>query len=301
MVLIYGEIMVLEKEILFSGDEYLILGLMEILRKNKLIGKFNEFGGTDEILFHSGGPINDKSRKSIIIGPPNLRFRTKQPSKKSLAPNSRKVNPIEGEISLGPKPPKLIWDIEKWKNNKWEIIDKVDGESLSKSLKNLEIFLPNQISSPGTSCGVFAYDLCQWTQPWQLIHPPKEDSLIGIIFSIDRWLVHDRLKKIIKIGSINDEEWVNRVFDITKSVEEINHKYPKWPQNNPRFRNISYSNISDKKHIEKIKKVKSAIQSGELYQLNYGRKWKGELTEEPWKLQLRLAKDNPAPWSFFIH
>ena len=293
--------MVFEKEIISTDDEFLILALMEILRDKNLIGEKNSFGGTDEILFHSGGPISEKSSKSIIVGPPNFRFKSKQPSKDSLPANSISINPIEGKISLGPNPTDLIWEVEKWIGNKWEFIEKIRGESLSKSLRNFETFLPNGNKSPGTGCGVFAYDLCQWTQPWQLINPPKEDSLIGIVFSIDRWITHDRLKKIIRIGSVSDEMWVNMVHETVVSIGSLKNIYPEWPKDDSNHISYSFSNLTDEKHIQKINQVKSAIKSGELYQLNYGRKWKGELVEEPWKLQLRLAKENPAPWSFFIY
>tara|TARA_B100000902_G_C27296497_1_gene910251 strand:+ start:125 stop:2398 length:2274 start_codon:yes stop_codon:yes gene_type:complete len=295
-----GEMMSIIKQIPCSENEYLILVLMEKLRDEQLIGKLNLFGGNDEVLFHSGGPITKKSTKSILIGPSNFRFKAKQPSKKILLPNSQDVNPIEGKIILGPKPPNLIWNVEKWNNNGWDFFNSVEGESLSRSLVNLEEFLPNFITSPGTCCGVFAYELCQWTQPWQLINPPNEDTIIGILYSIDRWVIHDREKEIIEIGSNEDEEWVKKVFKVINSIENLEQIHPKWPKENSTIQTKDVSNLSDKEHIDKIKKVKSAIRSGELYQLNFGRKWKGELREEPWDLQLRLAKENPAPWSCFI-
>ena len=49
-----------------SDEDSIILGLMEILRINDLIGKTNEYGGPDELLFHSGGPLTKKSTRSII-------------------------------------------------------------------------------------------------------------------------------------------------------------------------------------------------------------------------------------------
>ena len=46
-----------------SDDEFIILGLMELLRKNKLIGESNFFGGLDELLFHSGAQYPKNPQK----------------------------------------------------------------------------------------------------------------------------------------------------------------------------------------------------------------------------------------------
>ena len=184
-----------------SDNEFIILGLMELLKKNKLIGESNIFGGLDELLFHSGGPVSKKSSKSIIIGPPKFRFLAKQPSREKLPKNKMEIDPLNGNLILGPDPPNLIWEVEKWEVEKWILHDSIEGATLSKSLQKLEKFLPNNDIAPGTICGAFAYDLCQWTQPLRLINPPNENSLIGILFSIDRWIIHDRENKFIEIGA----------------------------------------------------------------------------------------------------
>ena len=167
--------------------------------------------------------------------------------------------------------------------------------------RNLEKFLPDISQAPGTICGAFAYDLCQWTQPWHLINPPKENSLLGLLFSIERWIIHDRENKYIEVGGRKNDEWVKNVIDLIDSLEDINAVEPFWPENDPLITHNESSNFTDKQHIDKVKVVQESIKSGELYQLNFGRKWRGGLTEIPWKLQLRLAKQNPAPWSCFLY
>ena len=96
-----------------SDNQHIILGLMELLRKEKLIGELNPYGGFDELLFHSGGPITKKSTQSIIIGPSSFRFKANQPSRKLLPPNDKTMDPLNGKIILGPQPPNLNWQIEK--------------------------------------------------------------------------------------------------------------------------------------------------------------------------------------------
>ena len=284
-----------------SDDEFIILGLMELLRKNKLIGESNFFGGLDELLFHSGGPVSKKSSKSIIIGPPKFRFLAKQPSREKLPKNKMEIDPLNGNLILGPDPPNLIWEVEKWEVEKWILHDSIEGATLSKSLQKLEKFLPNNDIAPGTICGAFAYDLCQWTQPLRLINPPNENSLIGILFSIDRWIIHDRENKFIEIGAEVGDIWFNEVINLIKSITNLNEIRPDWPKNPPKFVSEEYSNFTDSEHTNIIERVQDSIKSGELYQLNFGRKWKGPLMEDPWILQLRLAKINPAPWSCYIY
>ena len=284
-----------------SDNEFIILGLMELLKKNKLIGESNIFGGLDELLFHSGGPVSKKSSKSIIIGPPKFRFLAKQPSREKLPINKIQIDPLNGKLILGPDPPNLIWEIEKWEVEKWIIQDSIGGATLSKSLQKLEKFLPNNDIAPGTICGAFAYDLCQWTQPLRLINPPNENSLIGILFSIDRWIIHDRENKFIEIGAEVGDIWFNEVINLIKSITNLNEIRPDWPKNPPKFVSEEYSNFTDSEHTNIIERVQDSIKSGELYQLNFGRKWKGPLMEDPWILQLRLAKINPAPWSCYIY
>lgn len=293
--------MIERKRFSCSDNEFIILGLMELLKKNKLIGESNIFGGLDELLFHSGGPVSKKSSKSIIIGPPKFRFLAKQPSREKLPTNKIQIDPLKGKLILGPAPPNLIWEVEKWEIEKWIFHDSIGGATLSKSLQKLEKFLPNNDIAPGTICGAFAYDLCQWTQPLRLINPPNENSLIGILFSIDRWIIHDRENKFIEIGAEVGDIWFNEVINLIKSIINLNEIQPDWPKNSPKFVPEEYSNFTDSEHTNIIERVQESIKSGELYQLNFGRKWKGPLMEDPWILQLRLAKINPAPWSCYIY
>ncbi len=284
-----------------SDNDSIILGLMELLRMNNLIGETNEYGGSDELLFHSGGPLTKKSTRSIIIGPSQFRFKTKQPSTDYLPPNNESINPLNGIIKLGPKPPKLTWEVEEWNLNKWVLIKKINGESFSESLSKLEQFLPDNHSAPGTICGAFAYDLCQWTQPLRLINLPKENSLLGLLYSMERWIIHDRDDGFLEIGGDKNDPWVKKTFELINSISDINDLMPNWPKNKPMNNPNEISNFTDLEHEKNVIRVQNSIKSGELYQLNFGRKWKGPLNEEPWTIQLRLAKQNPAPWSCYLY
>ena len=120
------------------------------------------------------------------------------------------------------------------------------------------------------------------------------------MFSIDRWIIHDRENKFIEIGAEVGDNWFIEVIDLIKSITDLNKIQPDWPVKPPKFVSEEYSNFTDSEHTNIIERVQDSIKSGELYQLNFGRKWKGPLMEDPWILQLRLARINPAPWSCYI-
>ncbi|MED5271888.1 MAG: chorismate-binding protein [Candidatus Thermoplasmatota archaeon] len=284
-----------------SDEDSIILGLMEILRINDLIGKTNEYGGPDELLFHSGGPLTKKSTRSIIIGPSKFRFKARQPSKENLPPNNEPIDPLNGIIQLETNSSNLTWEVEKWEENKWAFIQKINWTSLSKSLSKLEQFLPDNNNAPGTICGAFAYDLCQWTQPLRLINPPKENSLLGVLFSMERWIIHDREKGFLEIGGDLNDPWVKKTFKLINSISDINNLVPNWPKSKPINNPNEISNFTDLEHEKNVIRVQNSIKAGELYQLNFGRKWRGPLNENPWTIQLRLAKQNPAPWSCYLY
>ena len=63
---------------------------------------------------------------------------------------------------------------------------------------------------------------------------------------------------------------------------------------------VDYSTTSDEDHISAIEQIQHAIRAGEMYQVNYGRRWNGRLIEHPKQIFARLAKNNPAPFSAYF-
>ena len=60
------------------------------------------------------------------------------------------------------------------------------------------------------------------------------------------------------------------------------------------------SSHTDLEHADVVKRIKSSIVAGELYQLNFGRTWEGPLGESPVSIFHRLSINNPAPFSGYI-
>ncbi|CAE7877166.1 pabB [Symbiodinium sp. KB8] len=111
--------------------------------------------------------------------------------------------------------------------------------------------------------GLLGYDLVQWTQPLALEHPPDAGELLGVLYRVDRWLIHHRstgrLRLLAPEGSL----------------------LAPGPQH-------------------KATLAQEAIRQGLLYQLNFGRTWQGTLRESPWQLMQKLFRQNAAPYSGFL-
>ena len=58
---------------------------------------------------------------------------------------------------------------------------------------------------------------------------------------------------------------------------------------------------SDSEHARKVEKIRESIRGGHLYQVNYGRRWQGEMSGQPWDTFLRMTHSNPAPFSSWLY
>ena len=58
---------------------------------------------------------------------------------------------------------------------------------------------------------------------------------------------------------------------------------------------------SDASHANKVDRIKNSIRQGHIYQLNYGRKWEGEMPDHPWHAFQRVLETNPSPFSSWLY
>lgn len=131
-------------------------------------------------------------------------------------------NALKGEFRLlanDEERPALTWSVEAWRADasgeaRWvaESSSGVGGHrTLASSLRavagvarDLEPQL--LVGSPleaeagerppiqGSSlAGVLGYGLVQWTEPLQLRYASHPKELLGVLYRVDRWIVHDRL------------------------------------------------------------------------------------------------------------
>ena len=283
-----------------GSDQLLLPALAELLRGIGLLGEDNEFGGCDEMMLFSGGPLKQRAGRSLLLGPPMRRFRTEQPPRCEFAPNHRSQDPLDGRVELGPPPPPLMWQVESWARGRWETSKACVGDDLASSMAALEGELIPIEGCPGTIAGAFAYDLMQWTQDWALLNPPDDGALLGLLFPIERWLVHDRAEGCLRAGGARGDPWLDRLGRVLEEVEfsELELTIP--GEHPPRVAG-EWSNMDDETHADAVRRVQRSIASGQLYQLNFGRKWHGPLEEDPWTIQCRLLLANPAPWSCYLN
>ena len=269
----------------------LSLDLLVKLRGSRLFSK--RFGAPDELLLHSGGPISDLSKRSLVMGPATMRFIVKQPL--DDIQNTPK-SPLKGDFDLQSNPAPMIIEIEMWEEC-WKTVDYVQGNDFADALRKLKSYLPKASGiefQPGGLAGLLTYDMVQHTEPLILQNKSDSDTILMILYRADRWIVHDHEKSTIEIrSSIEDDEWVTGVY---QQIEEGIPQRCEPPM--PTSRN-PYTE-SDDEHAEKVRKTQSAIREGVLYQLNYGRIWTEEI-DNPWDVFQRLNRDNPAPLSAWLH
>ena len=290
-----------------SSSDSSSLALVEVLRKKGLLGIDNEWGSPDELLELSGGPTSELAQYSLLMGPPKLRAIARQPSRSMLPEGDKNGgSPLEGKPRLGPPPAPLRLEIEEWDGQQWKHKASHMGIDLNEVLRTLEdctVNLPDLEQYlklpvlPGSFAGCLSYDLVQWTQPWRLRNPPQEDAVLAVLWQVDRWLIHDRAASTLHLVGIEGDEWTNEMSSFLDSKPELILE-----KLDPVIAvEDEVSSHTDQQHAEIVRRVQSAITSGHLYQLNFGRTWSGELSQSPWELMRRLARDNPAPFSAWLH
>jgi anthranilate synthase/aminodeoxychorismate synthase-like glutamine amidotransferase len=230
-------------------------------------------------------------------------------------------NAMAGKIPLlnstTDRPP-LRWSAETWHVASWQPTPTVvcSGHTLADALRSVakvaEDLAPGSPVSTHVSAlplsfsgsaiaGLLYYDLVQWTEPLHLQNVASPNSLLGTLYRIDRWLVHDREQGLIRLcAPYGDpwarrvEEWLNKNVACLEPLALCQHAAPSNGESSVE------SAINDQSHAEAIHAVQRLIRAGQLYQLNFGRQWTGHLHETPWQLMRRLFVANAAPYSAFL-
>jgi anthranilate synthase len=259
------------------------------------------YGSPDELMLISAGPISHLSQFSLLCGPSTRRVTIRQPPE-DVVKAARPHSPLSGETRLEERIP-FTFQREIWNGFEWETERSILNASLASGLRAIcsksdSIFpgdIPPSIPYSGPFwAGALAYDLLQLTQPLRLQNPPKESELLCVLWEIERCIVHQKDDDSIVVLS-TDTAWAQNV---ERCLQESPVEYPSTeikPSKKP------ISNCTDEEHAEIVRKVHSAIVDGQLYQLNYGRSWEGEILSEPWDVFSHSVTSNPAPYSGFLH
>ena len=248
----------------------------------------------------SSGPKSHLATFSLLCGPSTTRIVIRQPSSENTPPMPPH-SPLNGGVRLT-EPCQITAALQQWNGHSWEVQDEFTSTTISGILryfcpKEQVTFKQHLATIPITGpfwAGAFSYDLVQWTQPIGLQHPPNEDELLSVLWRIDKCIVHCKETDVMRPYS-TDEHW-KKMADSCLSNHEPIHIVPS-VKPSP----FPSSNCTDNEHEKIVETIHSAIKDGQLYQLNYGRTWEGEVASEPWDILCHSVSSNPAPFSGFVH
>ncbi len=259
------------------------------------------FGGPDELLLYSGGPHTHLAQFSIICGPSRKRVLVRQPNRNKI-PAGKKHSPLSGEVVLVKEKSPFVAELEEWKHGCWYHSTSIFASSLSELLTKLKTHTPyeNFETSPNPAlpqrpfwAGAFAYDMVQWTQPVQLQHLPDEKELLTILWLVERIVIHDKEHDRIENYALPGDTWGVKISENMETYEPLKELQKPSPS-------AETSSMSDEEHENTIEAICESIRAGQMYQVNVGRWWSGEIKEHPRNVFQRLNEKNPAPFSAYL-
>ena len=138
--------------------------------------------------------------------------------------------------------------------------------------------------------GALAYDLVQWTQPLRLQHPPGEGTILAVLWLVDGGMVVDHQEETTGVFGHN-ETWCASAEAATPwdgSAVDV-------PAPQPHREAVTHT---DETHESNVESVRQGIVNGQVYQVNIGKHWQGEI-DHPYNVFQRLMRSNPAPFSSY--
>ena len=265
-----------------------------------LLGKLAlRYGAPDTCMLISGGPPSHLAEWSLLAGPATKRVVVRQPSR-DLLPAAEAHSPLNGALQLVTDTPLLKAEVEEWKHGSWyhsvtlramnleDLMEKLKAETSTQPFaKTHDSSFPNR---PFWSGGL-AYDLVQWTQPLRLQHPPAEGALLAVLWLVTKGVVqHHATGELTVFGT--DKNWCQSA---QKAVQEPT-KTPSPPAPTQSREAVTHT---DETHQDNIEAVRQGITRGQVYQVNIGKHWHGDI-DHPYDVFRRLMAINPAPYAAYI-
>ena len=276
-----------------------VMALVEQLEVNQLVGKGAfRFGAPDRVLLVSGGPPSHLAKHSLIAAPPTERVVIRQPSRSTLA-SAEPHEPLKGEIHLTQERPLLEAEVEEWKHGSWyhsvtlrardleDVFAKLNRETSDEPFNH-----PHTTSLPQRAfwSGALAYDLVQWTQPLRLQHPPSEGALLAVLWQVNGGVVIDHHRDSVEVFG-QDDAWCRAA----EACISWNGEVVSVPSAQPHREAVTHT---DETHEGNVEAVRQGIINGQVYQVNIGKHWQGEI-DHPYAVYQRLLRSNPAPFSAY--
>ena len=242
-------------------------------------------------------------------------FRFLLAEKNSFIFESVEKGTIRGRYTIIGLNPDKIWDINKniiTLNNsgKKTKIKANPLKFINKLIKNFNIKIPKNLPSMSSMLvGYFSYDVIRYIE--NIPNNCKDDlNIPDVRLSRPKNLIiYDNVKKKIyytenvyadtKINNYKDRyETINKKFNLYKDFEDI--KLPEQFTFKPN-KNLIKSNTTKKKFKSLVKKAKTYIEKGDIFQVVLSQRFERKINKKPIEIYNYLRKSNPSPFMFYFN
>jgi anthranilate synthase component 1 len=242
-------------------------------------------------------------------------FRLLLAEKNSFIFESVEKGTIRGRYTIIGLNPDKIWDINKniiTLNNlgKKSKIKADPLKFINKLINDFKIKIPNHLPSMASMLvGYFSYDVIRYVE--KIPNECKDDlNIPDVRLSRPKNLViYDNLKKKvfyieniyadIKIKNYQAEyESINKKFNSFEDFENIT--LPDQFTYRPN-KNLIRSNMTKEKFKSLVKKAKTYIEKGDIFQVVLSQRFERKFNKKPIEIYNYLRKSNPSPFMFYFN
>ena len=222
---------------------------------------------------------------------------------------------IKGRYTIIGLNPDKIWDINKntISLNSSGKITKIKANPLkfiNKLIKDFDIKIPNQLPSMSSMLvGYFSYDIIRYVE--KIPNNCKDDlNIPDVRLSRPKNLIiYDNLKKKIYyienvyadtkiINYKNEYNSICKKFDLYEDFENIRLPDQFTYKAN---KNLIKSNTTKEKFMSLVKKAKTYIEKGDIFQVVLSQRFERVLNKKPIEIYNYLRKSNPSPFMFYFN
>ncbi len=222
---------------------------------------------------------------------------------------------IRGRYTIIGLNPDKIWDINKniiklYRSGKKTSIKSEPLKFINNLVENFNIKIPKGLPSMSSMLvGYFSYDVIRYLE--KIPDNCKDDLKIPDV-RISRpknLVIYDNVKKKIfyienvyadnKIKNYKDEyDLIKKKFDLYEDFENI--KLPDQFTFKPN-KFLIKSNISKEKFKSLVKKAKTYIKKGDVFQVVLSQRFERKINKRPIEIYNHLRKSNPSPFMFYFN
>ena len=242
-------------------------------------------------------------------------FRFLLAEKDSFIFESVEKGTIKGRYTIIGHNPDKIWDINKniitLNSSGRKIKIKSDPlKYINKLIKEFKIKIPNQLPAMSSMLvGYFSYDVIRYIE--KIPSKCKDDLKIPDVRLArpKNLVIYDNVKKKIfyienvysdtKIKNYKKEfDGINKRFNLYEDFENI--KLPEQFTFKPN-KNLTKSNTSKERFKSLVKKAKTYIAKGDIFQVVLSQRFERKINKTPIEIYNHLRKSNPSPFMFYFN